>query len=126
MGKNSRLRRERRASRPVELPAELATLLDEQRVAFRAQFGRDPGPDDLLIFDPDAPEPRPLSAEAVERAAGDAAVAAGIRPEFAYAIQKTGMLVSEENHHLFSADDLAEWQAALEEGRRLAARRMKD
>jgi hypothetical protein len=41
--------------------AKLDEAFDEQIFAFRAKFGRDPGPDDPLIFDPHADEPTPLS-----------------------------------------------------------------
>jgi hypothetical protein len=40
--------------------------LEEQLQAFRAKFGRDPGPEDPLFFDPDADEPRPLNRVAIE------------------------------------------------------------
>jgi hypothetical protein len=36
-----------------------------------------------------------------------------------YAYNKTGLLVSEDNLHLLSAEDLAEWQQAVEEARQM-------
>ena len=41
--------------------------------------------------------------------------AAGLDPAFAYAFEKTGLLVTEENHHLILGNDLAGWDAAIEE-----------
>lgn len=52
-----------------------------------------------------------------------AAIAASIRqtlpPEFAYAFEKTGRLVTHFNAHLLADEELAEWDAAVEEYRRL-------
>jgi hypothetical protein len=52
---------------------------EANRLAFREKFGRDPGPDDPVFFDPDADEPTPLSPdgwhagfEQMRQAAGDA------------------------------------------------------
>lgn len=39
---------------------ELADMFRDERERFRVKFGREPGPDDPVIFDPDADEPRPL------------------------------------------------------------------
>ena len=43
---------------------------------------------------------------------------ANVRPEIIYAYQKTGRLVTEENSQLLSAEELAEWDAAVDEYRR--------
>jgi HEPN domain-containing protein len=45
----------------------LGEMLDNQSVAFREKFRRDPGPGDPVFFDPDADEPRPLSKTQIER-----------------------------------------------------------
>jgi hypothetical protein len=44
---------------------------------------------------------------------------AGLRPEWIYAFEKTGLLVTEENHHRLDAADIAEWDAAVAEFLRL-------
>ena len=41
--------------------------------------------------------------------------AAGLDPAFIYAFEKTGLLVTEQNQHLIPENDLAEWDAAIEE-----------
>jgi hypothetical protein len=64
--------------------------LEEQLRAFRAKFGRDPGPDDPLFFDPDADEPRPLNRATIEAGMVDAMERAGISPAQIYAFQQTG------------------------------------
>lgn len=43
---------------------------------------------------------------------------ANVRAEIIYAYQRTGRLVTEENAHLLSAEELAEWDAAVDEYRR--------
>jgi hypothetical protein len=47
----------------IPLTPDAAKLLDQQLSLFRAKFGREPGPEDPVFFDPDAEEPRPLSSE---------------------------------------------------------------
>jgi hypothetical protein len=41
--------------------------------------------------------------------------AAGLDPAFIYAFEKTGLLVTEWNKHLIPDEDLADWDAAIEE-----------
>jgi hypothetical protein len=43
---------------------------------------------------------------------------AGVRPEIIYAFQKTGRLVTEDNHKTLSLAELKEWTDAVEERRR--------
>lgn len=47
-----------------------------------------------------------------------AMVGAGVRPEILYAFDKTGRVVTDENAALLTVEDLAEWQAAIDEYRR--------
>jgi hypothetical protein len=61
---------------------------------------------------------RPLSASEVDEAMLLVLREANVRPEILYAYQKTGRLVTEENARLISAEDLAEWDAAVDEYRR--------
>jgi hypothetical protein len=46
--------------------------------------------------------------------------AAGLDPALIHAFEKTGLLVTEQNHRLIPENDLAEWDAAIEEYRREA------
>ena len=41
--------------------------------------------------------------------------AAGLDPAFIYAFEKTRLLVTAQNQHLIPENDLAEWDAAIEE-----------
>jgi hypothetical protein len=49
--------------------------------------------------------------------------AAGIDPGKIHAYRRTGMLVTSENVDQWSAEDLDEWQAALDEYQSLSLRR---
>ena len=138
MGKASRRKRERKespeqrsgverhpdGSRTVRLGdgpggRDLLARLEEQRERFRAKFGRDMGPNDPLIFDPDADEPRPLPATTIEAQVAAAMERAGIDPAFVYAFQHTGLIPTEANRHLLSEEDSAEFAAAVERYRAL-------
>jgi len=99
-------------SRPIG--EEVAEAFAKQRDAFRQKFGREPGPDDPVFFDPDADTAQPISDEQITREITDAMHLAGIDERRIYAYRKTGMLISETNLPQWSAKDLAEYQAALD------------
>jgi len=83
---------------------------------FRERFGRDPGPDDPVFFDPSAEEPRPLDEDGealLTRMSEMAMRRAGIDPSVIYAWHKTGLVVTERNQHLLSADDWEDWLDAI-------------
>ena len=108
-------------TRNVSLSPHVAEILEHQREMFREKFGRDPGPGDPIFFDPDADTPQPLpplDPNAVEAVA----VEAGVRPEIAYAIAKTGVFLMKENAHLYSEKDKEQFQAAIDEYRERAKR----
>jgi len=50
----------------IKLDAETVDALEEQMRLFREKFGRDPGPEDPVFFDPDADVPTPLDVDKVE------------------------------------------------------------
>jgi hypothetical protein len=102
--------------RTVKLDPESMDMMQQQLQAFREKFGREPGPDDPLFFDPDADTPQPFRLEKFLEESTEAMVAAGIRPEIIYAHRKTGgLIVTEENQEKLSAEDIAEWEAAIDE-----------
>jgi hypothetical protein len=92
----------------IPMSSEVSEILDGQRQKFIDKYGREPGPDDPVFFDMP-----PL--EHVEHDMVQAMKAAGLDPAFIYAYEKTGLLVTEENQHLISDHDLAEWQDAITE-----------
>jgi hypothetical protein len=102
---------EGRVTRPVPLSGKLAAMLEEQRREFIEKYRREPAPDDPIFFDMPP-------VEHVEFQMVQAMKQAGIDPAIIYAYEKTnGLLVTEENEHLISDQDLAAWQAAIEEFR---------
>jgi hypothetical protein len=98
------------AFKSIPMSDELAQIVAEQRQRFVEQFGREPSPEDHVFFD--APH-----LEHVEHEMVQAMKEAGIDPAKIYAFEKTGRIVSEDNQHLLSDADLAEWQAAIDEYR---------
>jgi len=102
--------------RTVKLDPESMDMMQQQLQAFREKFGREPGPEDPIFFDPDADTPQPFRLEKFLEESTEAMVAAGIRPEIIYAHRKTGgLIVTEENLEKLSAEDIAEWEAAIDE-----------
>jgi predicted glycoside hydrolase/deacetylase ChbG (UPF0249 family) len=97
-------------SKSVPMSDELAQIVETQRQRFVEQFGREPDPDDHVFFDAS-------HLEHIEHETVQAMKRAGIDPAKIYAFEKTGRLVTEDNQHLLSDADLAEWQAAIEEYR---------
>lgn len=108
-------RRIRRKGRGVLITPEVREALESQRARFREQFGRDPGPDDPVFFDPTASEPKPLNLEQVQAEFTEAMAKPSIDPAIIYAYRHTGLIVTEENYHLLSEEDRREWNAALAE-----------
>lgn len=104
-------------SKIVKMSPAMVELMRLQRQLFRATFNREPGPKDPVFWDHDREleGPKPIDADKYRREIGKYALVAGIRPQIAYAMRKTGMIISESNKHLFTESDLDEWQDAVEE-----------
>jgi hypothetical protein len=113
------MKRNRRGYRRVRLNKEMIQILEEQRQRFRQKFGRDPRPEDPIIWDETAAEPTPTSVEDIHQTILSALIAAGSPPEFIYAFLKTGRLVTESNQHLLLPEEYQEWVEAVDEFRRL-------
>jgi hypothetical protein len=101
--------------RKMKMTPEIKGVLRDQRKAFIKKFGREPGPDDPLFFDPEASEPSPLNQKLLEDATLKAMLAAGTPPHFVYAYQKTGFIVTEAGYKSMSPEDRAEYDAAIDE-----------
>lgn len=58
----SRRRKKKAAStgRYVKITPRMQEIVESQLQRFREKFGRDPGPNDPVFFDPDAAEPVPI------------------------------------------------------------------
>lgn len=94
---------------------EVSELVAEQLAAFRDRFGREPGEDDPLFFDPSQPgnEPVPINAVSAETEIVKAMIDAGIPGALIYAYQQTGLLLTDDNWSLRSDEDIEEWNAAI-------------
>ena len=115
MGKRHIKKRARTEKREVEVERKTMKALEDQKELFQKKFGREPGPGDPIFFDPDADTPIPLDEDVIRTGITKAMASAGIDPALIYAFHRTGLIISEENVHLMSPEDLAEWQAALDE-----------
>ena len=62
----------------IPITPEMAEALSLQREAFIAKFGREPGPDDPLLFDPDADTPQPVDMDLYEKELAEAIVTSSI------------------------------------------------
>lgn len=117
-----KIKRRHPKDRAVKLDPQTLSLLQQQIVRFRERFGREPGRDDPLFFDPDSIVPRPLDLDKLTRESVDVMEKSGVRPELIYAFRKTGLIVSEGNLDKISPSALAEWEAAVAEYFALAER----
>jgi hypothetical protein len=54
---------------PADSPLDnyLREMMERQAERFRTKFGRDPGPEDPIFFNPDADEPRPFDPDTATR-----------------------------------------------------------
>jgi hypothetical protein len=115
MGSRHTKKPSKKSKRETKVDSETMKALEEQKKLFREKFGREAGPDDPIFFDPGAEIPKPLDEDKVRATMMDAMASAGIDPALIYAFRRTGRIISEFNLHLMSPEDLAEWQAALDE-----------
>ncbi len=64
----------------------------KQLKAFRKKFGRDPGPNDPVFFDPKSDVPKQMDPDEFDRDIMEALLKSGAPPEVVYAHKKTGRL----------------------------------
>ncbi|MFQ5852813.1 MAG: hypothetical protein ACE5JU_19820 [Candidatus Binatia bacterium] len=67
--------------RKIKLSRRMVAILKKQKREFRRKFGRDPGPNDHVFFDPDADVPTLISKEKFDNAVLKAARKAGFSEE---------------------------------------------
>ena len=102
-----------RDSKVIRVDRDQAAALEAQVRRFEEKFGRPPGPDDPLFFDPDAGEPQPVSLTGLETETVGMLEAAGICPAWIYACQHTGGLLPRPDGSFASARDQAEWDEVI-------------
>jgi hypothetical protein len=104
-------------SKQVKMGPAMQKLMRLQFQLFRAVFNREPGPHDPVFWDHDRESegPVPIDHNKWRRELGKDMRTAGIRPAMAYAVEKTGMIITTTNKHLFTDAQLQEWDDAVEE-----------
>ncbi|MFI7166942.1 hypothetical protein ACIBM3_31255 [Rhodococcus erythropolis] len=99
---------------------DMRESMQELRREFTERFGREPGPEDPLFFDPvnDVPTEMPPEAAATQfdtmldnmaAQTDDPTLQAQLR-----AAKDVGFILTESNMHLFSAHDIDAWEDALD------------
>ncbi len=94
---------------------QLQELLLNLRAAFIEKFGREPGPDDPIFFDPNADEPVPYPESEMWAHLSAAVDEPGLEVEQAFvrAAAELGYLVTESNQHLFTAMEVEAFDDAV-------------
>jgi hypothetical protein len=95
---------------------QLSESLVGQRALFIEKFGRDPGPNDPVFFDPTADEPTPIGAGAEEDMWTEiltVAEQAGLDQAHIQAWRELGYIITEVNRHLFSAMEVEAYLDAV-------------
>ncbi|MFJ1738416.1 hypothetical protein ACIOG4_07070 [Streptomyces microflavus] len=103
---------------------ELQEGLEIQLEAFRTKFGREPGPDDPLFFDPDADEPVHLTREYFDNMMLDMAQRVadeGMDPAPLHAWREVGYVVTTETMHMFTTAEVLAFNRALARHRQATA-----
>jgi hypothetical protein len=106
------------AKKTIPIDHTAAEAITEQKRLFREKFGREPGREDPLFFNPEAPVPEFLSIESQDatwRALIQAAGESGMDPALVYAMNKTGRIVTDQNLRFLTDADLQEWNDAVDE-----------
>jgi hypothetical protein len=111
--------RKNKKGRRVQMTPRVADLLQEQRLAFVAKFGREPGPGDPVFFDPDADVPTEMSPVKAEADLLATMHKAGLPPEIIYAFRKTGLL-GFGDQSAWPSDRRKEWDDAIQQYRAVA------
>lgn len=71
--------------------------------------------EELLTFNPESDESQPKAESMMLEILGDIADAAKVPRDIAYAIRKTGLVVTEKNEDLLDVNQRVAWNAAIAE-----------
>lgn len=89
-------------------------VLQAQYAAFKAKFGRAPGPRDPLFFDPDADEPTRLGREAILQGMNDAKSGIAISLATLFATDLTGLEMTPESYQSAPQHERDAWDKHME------------
>lgn len=101
----------------ISIPADLEAEMAAQVELFEQKFGRPPGPDDPILFDPNADTPQPIDEREYTNAVAAAMAQAGVDPAVIGAFVELGFFVSSENEQMFSFAEIEQWEAAVQRNR---------
>ena len=97
------------------LEQEAARAMRKQLKAFRKKFGRDPGPEDPVFFDPKKDVPTPMDEAEMGAILLDALQKSGAPPQIIYAHKKTGRIGMEGAMDNWPEHARREWEEAIDE-----------
>ena len=117
-------RTKREGTRESPSTPDMVGMFERQLEAFRQKFGREPGPEDPVFFDPIADTPQTINPEIIEWEIAEAMRAVGIDPEIIYATQKTGLIPTEETWPRMTPAERREWNDAIAEYERVKEDRL--
>jgi hypothetical protein len=103
------------AKRTYRLNADAIAAIRQLQKTILTQLPGESGFEDVLAFDPESDVPQPATEAKIREMMGDTADAMKLAPDLAYAIRKTGLVVTDKNKHLLDDDQVAAWCEALEE-----------
>jgi len=104
--------------RSIPMNDEMIEALKQQKENFETNFGRAPGPNDPVFFNPGSDVPEPMLEQQIaeyEAAVGDAMRKVGVDPAVIYAFEQTGFFATEENWSLLGEQKRKEWRDAIAE-----------
>jgi hypothetical protein len=106
--------------------SQVQQALEAQRKEFIKKFGREPGPNDPLLFDPDADTPQSYPEERLRQEMVEAMLEAEMPGHLIYAYSKTGLLVNEHGYRNMSSADRREYDAAIAEYHKMTPEQQKE
>lgn len=94
--------------RSTPMSPEVVEIFKKQEEEFKRIYGRNPrGEDPVSFFFPNS--------EYIENEMAQVMLDAGMKPEFVYAFEKTGFIVTEFNQNLIPNNELEAWENAIDE-----------
>lgn len=99
---------------------KLTACLESARKDFIRKFGREPGPDDPILFDPDADIPQPMDEAKLRRDMIAAFKQAGTPGHLIYAFDRAGLILTEQTYATAPDDVRADWDMAIGEWEKMS------
>jgi hypothetical protein len=101
--------------RKIPVTPEFRNIMDKQRAAFSKKFGREPGPGDPILFDPNADQPTPFSEDQLNRSMTEGLLLMQVPHRFIYGFLKSGIFLTEVNRQHVDPSAREVWNQALDE-----------